>query len=222
MWRKALAILVITLAIMGMVGCSSQEEQPTNTPPSAEFTLKELNDVPADPMDYEVTDADLQLPELPTGCEATALATLLRLNGVQVTKLEVADAMPKSDWDFVDCFWGDPYSPHGGMCMSPCSEATANEFLYDTPLIAYRFEGYALEDLPTPCAIWVTINLIEPELRSQQGDYSMYNASHCVVLLKVDGDTSTVIDPLKGKVEYNTDRLAEVYDTLGAQAIYIN
>ena len=165
---------------------------------------------------------DLQLPELPTGCEATALGTLLRLNGIEAGKLDVADAMPKSDEDWVHSFLGDPYSVGGGCCMSPCLAATAREFLEGTGMLAYQTEGCALADLPMPCVVWVTIGLADPQgpIR-EQGAYEMYYPSHCVVLLSLSDGYVQCVDPREGCVSYPLDRLQEVYRAMGAQAVYI-
>lgn len=176
----------------------------------------------ADPRAYEITSADMQLPELPTGCEATAIATLLRLNGVDANKTDVADAMPKSDTDFVNAFLGDPYSTSGGCCMSLCAVETMRGFLVDTDLVGCQSEGVPIEELPKPCAVWVTVGLADPQgPLGTQGAYSMWYPSHCVVVLAIDGGTAHVIDPLEGRVDYPLDRLSEVYRTLGSQAIYI-
>lgn len=171
---------------------------------------------------YKVTSADMQLPELPTGCEATAIATLLRINGVDASKIDVADAMPKSGTDFVHSFLGDPSAANGGCCMSPCAVETMRTFLEGRALIGYQTEGFSLSQLPKPCVVWVTIDLSHPQGPiKQQGAYSMYYPSHCVTVLGMTENTVRVIDPLVGLVDYPMDKFARVYETLGAQAIYI-
>lgn len=165
---------------------------------------------------------DLQMPELPTGCEATALSTMLRLNGVQVTKTEVADAMPKSGTDFVHSFLGDPYAENGGCCMAPCSAETARTFLVGAGLMAYETEGRDLSTLPLPCVVWTTIDLEQPQGPIKtQGAYSMFYPSHCVTVTGITGDTVKTIDPLKGFADYPFDKFEDVYEQMGAQAVYI-
>ncbi len=46
-----------------------------------------------------------QFPELPTGCEATALTMLLRYHGVNVSKKDIADTIPREPL---------PYYKNGG------------------------------------------------------------------------------------------------------------
>ena len=167
---------------------------------------------------------DMQYPELPTGCEATAISTLLRMHGYDVSKTEVADAMPKSETDFVNHFWGDPYSRHGGMCMAPCAAATANLFI-DDGAAAVAVKGPSLEELELegglPACVWVTIGLDEPvALRSLDG-YTCYTASHCVVLRKIEDGLAHCYDPLSGVVEYPLQTFRERYEQLGSQAVFI-
>jgi uncharacterized protein YvpB len=50
-----------------------------------------------------------QGPELPTGCEVTAVTMMLQYAGCDVTKTQMADAMPRSTDDYDEGFIGDPY-----------------------------------------------------------------------------------------------------------------
>lgn len=167
---------------------------------------------------------DLQMPELPTGCEATALGTLLRMNGVGVTKFDVADAMPKSDGsDFVYSFWGNPYSATDGWaCMAPCSVITANKFLKNTNKVAVEYTGTDLTDLKFPSAVWVTMYLNDPVPSSYESNgYRLFKNPHCVVVTRIEIDSVYVIDPLVGEVAYPFERFNNVYKELGCQAVYI-
>lgn len=163
---------------------------------------------------------DMQYPELPTGCEATALSTLLRLNGIDASKTEVADAMPKgSDW--VNQFYGDPYSEDGMCCMAPCVESTARLFcpVEKTPV---NLTGTQLVYLPTPCVVWVTMELQEPWCSGQESDgYDLLWNTHCVTLLAAGEATVKVIDPLQGVQEYPFSKFNAAYMGNGRQAVYI-
>jgi len=166
---------------------------------------------------------DLQLPELPTGCEATALTTLLRMNGIDVTKFEVVDSMPKNyNGNFVYSFWGDPYSTTGWACMAPCSVNLANEFLENSDKEAIELTGTELSDLPLPSAVWVTINLGYPNFANiWQDGYPLFYNTHCMVVTEIIGDVVKVVDPLVGITEYEFDNFEYVYNTLGSQAVHI-
>lgn len=161
---------------------------------------------------------DLQLPELPTGCEATAISTLLRLHGVPVTKIAVAEAMPRSDGDFVNAFWGNPYAEDGGFCLAPCAAATANSFLSESCVVATR--GERLGDLPLPACVWITEGLVEPVAAHTQGSYTAFFDTHCVTVVFLDDQSVHVIDPLLGPTVYPRERFETIYEETGGQVVY--
>ena len=190
-----------------------------------ESMLDDVRDVPAPAQEepaYQFDEgADLQDPELPTGCEATALATTLRMCGVEVSKEDVADAMPKSDGDFVNAFWGDPYSASGMCCMSPCVVDTAKRFIPVEKTVV-DVSGTQLVYLPAPCVVWVTMGLEEPiESAYEQDGYTVLWNTHCVTLLYADEATVTCIDPLEGVVTYPFSKFNTAYMANGKQAVYI-
>lgn len=166
---------------------------------------------------------DMQLPELPTGCEATAAATLARMNGFYVTKTQVADAMPKSDADFVNSFLGDPYSQHGWATCAPCVTNTLNGFFeIEEKLAAINLTGTDLFDLPVPCAVWATIDMAVPDAPVRtEGDYGLFRNTHCVVVTHVGEVAVDIIDPLRGDCQQPTDQFIEIYDAMGKQAVYV-
>ena len=61
---------------------------------------------------YNNADVISQLPELPTGCEITAVTMMLQYAGYNVNKVQLANIMPRSNngnYGFV----GNPFSPSG-------------------------------------------------------------------------------------------------------------
>lgn len=220
--NKVIAIFaVVVLASFMIVFTSCSSEQP-NAAIEHDVETPILYDKPAEYVFDE--KQDLQMPELPTGCEATALGTLLRMNGVNVTKFDVANAMPKSDGsDFVYSFWGNPYSATDGWaCMAPCSVITANKFLKDTSKVAVEYTGTDLTDLKFPSAVWVTMYLNDPVPSSYESNgYRLFRNPHCVVVERIELDSVYVIDPLVGEVAYPLERFNSVYKELGCQAVCI-
>jgi uncharacterized protein YvpB len=168
-------------------------------------------------------EQDLQLPELPTGCEATALGTLLRMNGIYVTKIEVASAMPKSiTGEFVHHFWGSPFQENGWACMAPCSVRTANLILDTTKKVAVEHTGMKLEHIPLPAAVWVTMYLEDPiPTKYESQGYKLFGNPHCVVVERIDDEYAYVVDPLVGRVEYPLSKFEEIYNALGSQSVCI-
>lgn len=111
----------------------------------------------------------MQNPELPTGCESVALTNALNYYGFGLGKTVIADAyMPRSSWDFVTAFWGNPHSASNGNCISaPGLTNTANSFLISSgsSLRAYDVTGTGFYDLYSyleaghPVIIWSTIGM---------------------------------------------------------------
>lgn len=212
-------VVVLTSFMIVFVSCSNTQQK---------IASKHDDEVPIlydKPAKYVFDEKqDLQMPELPTGCEATALGTLLRMNGVNVTKFDVADAMPKSDGsDFVYSFWGNPYSATDGWaCMAPCSVITANKFLKNSDKIAVEYTGTNLMDLKFPSAVWVTMYLNDPVPSNYESNgYRLFRNPHCVVVTRIELDSVYVIDPLVGEVAYPLERFNNVYKELGCQAVCI-
>lgn len=185
-----------------------------------EALLPYAMDVDVEPyvVDYQ---KDMQYPELPTGCEATALSTLLRLNGVEASKIEVAAAMPKSEWDYVDAFLGDPARADGWCCMAPCSASTAALFL-PPDLTAVDATGTPLGEVPVPFCAWVSVGMddLEPAGVELYG-YELFENPHCVTVLEVTETEVECIDPLRGKTTYERPRFEGVFVSGGSQSVYI-
>lgn len=212
-------VAILALFMIGFVSCNSTRHDAAD---KHNVEVPILYDKPAKYVFDE--KQDLQMPELPTGCEATALGTLLRMNGIDVTKFDVADAMPKSDGsDFVYSFWGNPYSATDGWaCMAPCFVITANKFLKDTGKVAVEYTGTDLTDLKFPSAVWVTMYLNDPVPSSYESNgYRLFRNPHCVVVTRIELDSVYVIDPLVGEVAYPLERFNSVYKELGRQAVCI-
>lgn len=213
------AVVILASFMIMFVSCNSAQqntvaEHDVETPTLYDKQVKYVFD----------EKQDLQMPELPTGCEATALGTLLRMNGVNVTKFDVADAMPKSDGsDFVYSFWGNPYSATDGWaCMAPCSVITANKFLKNSNKVAVEYTGTDLTGLKFPSAVWVTMYLNDPLPSNYESNgYRLFRNPHCVVVTRIELDSVYVIDPLVGEVAYPLERFNIVYKELGCQAVCI-
>lgn len=217
--RIAAYLLVICLAASG---CSASmppaesnvafdspvEDRPSDEPSGFVFSYRD----------------DMQFPELPTGCEATAVSTLLKMHSHDVSKVDVANAMPKSQWDFVDHFLGDPFDETGRACMAPCAAATANAFTR-SGVAAVATKGIPLEGLGAdgllPACVWVTSYMSEPVALRSIGGYTLFRGTHCVVLYRIEDGVAYCLDPLSGIVEYPLELFSKRYEQLGSQAVYI-
>lgn len=198
---------------------------------------------------YIETESVLQLPELPTGCEITALTAYLRFLGFDAEKTNLAeDYLPKSGFPkerngkyYVDSFFynfvGDPFS-RGYGCFSYAIVAAAEKYIADNgggydvinvsgskPETLY---GYIRNGIPVIC--WGTIDMREPV---SCGEYwydnttrerlEWFNDEHCFVLTGYDiqSGTVTVNDPLAGIIERDISVFEERYVQMHSQAVII-
>ncbi len=191
----------------------------------------------------------LQLPELPVGCEITALTILLRYCGFDADKTDLAKNYLPVSWgnareedgkvykdSFFDYFIGDPFS-RGYGCFANAIEKAANAYISDHgggftvknisgahPDVLY---DYLAEGTPVLC--WATDGMIEPEYYETWYDNATgekldwYLNEHCFVLagFNMSGDIVTLNDPMKGIIDYNINRFETRYDQMYRQAIVI-
>lgn len=191
----------------------------------------------------------LQLPELPVGCEITALTILLRHCGFNAEKTDLAKNYLPTSWgnaryegdktykdSFFDYFIGDPFG-RGYGCFSGAIEKAANAYIADHgggftvknisgshPDVLYDYLAAG-----TPVLCWATDGMIEPEyyetwydnVTGEQLDW--YLNEHCFVLagFNMSGDIVTLNDPMKGIIDYNINKFETRYDQMHRQAIVI-
>ena len=128
--------------------------------------------------DFEIME---QYPELPTGCEITAMTMVLNYYGYNVDKVTMAlDYMPKIQAEFYrgedgrlmgpdleNFFVGDPTEETGYICGTGAIVTAANAYLTDvgSDMTAVAMKNaqpeelYDLIDQGTPVVIWCTINM---------------------------------------------------------------
>lgn len=182
----------------------------------------------------------LQRPELPTGCEATALTIVLNHMGFSVDKCEIVDRyLPKtSAQDSLNThFIGDPYSTSGLGCYAPVIVQTADRYLSDagsnvkaksltgsTPNTLYR---YVSQNTPVIC--WATIGMIDTQVSAtwaaaDTGEtVNFMENEHCTVLVgyNTDDETVTLNDPWSGIVTFPMSLFEKRYHQLGNQAVIL-
>lgn len=179
-----------------------------------------------------------QYPELPTGCEVTALAMVLGFYGQDVDKCELSDKyLDKGkigETDFRTAFPGDPHSIHGFGCYAPAVVNCANRFLIarKSLLRAAEIKGRKLSDLMqycqrgVPVLIWCTIGLrpgcYTKVWRINGECLRWYAPEHCVVLLGEKDGKAVIADPRTGEIVFcDKDLLEKRYDELFRQAAVI-
>ncbi len=182
----------------------------------------------------------LQRPELPTGCEATALTMVLNSLGFQVDKCNIVDNyLPKtSEYDSLNTYFiGDPYSTSGFGCNAPVIVKAANKYLSDanSKIKAKSITGSTPDELyqhvsqGVPVICWATIDMMDTRVSAtwtaaDTGEtVNFMENEHCAVLVgyNTNNDTVTLNDPWSGTVTYPMSVFELRYHQLGSQAIIL-
>lgn len=183
-----------------------------------------------------------QYPSLPTGCEATAAAMVLRYYGVQVTAEEVAGWLPcdRSFYyaedglhgpDPYTCFVGDPFTDDSYGCFAPVIASAVNQKA--AAVTATVVNGQTLDELcayldqGAPLLVWVTMELREVSDGTAwtlpNGESFVWPAGeHCMVLVGYDERVFYLNDPRSGTtVTYDRTLCETRFAQLGQQAVWI-
>lgn len=180
-----------------------------------------------------------QMPELQTGCEASALTTALNYHGFKVKKTTIVDKYMPIQYhglgDINNYFLGNPYGV--GMGIYPQGlKKTANRYLKkkDTELKAYDISGSSINKICNlvaegcPVCVWVTCNINQPpsiDMRwSYRGkSYAFSYDEHCVTVIGFDKKKNSIIvaNPINGICEYSKHTFTQRYKDMGRHALVI-
>lgn len=183
-----------------------------------------------------------QNPELPTGCEVTALAELLHFYGFEIDKEELAkNYLPikqnPETGAFIEFYLGSPWEVNGSGCFAPAISICANSFLKDqesklvASSISYSDPAAIFNELSQgrPVIVWTSYNYAEREVTYKDvplldGNYFPWPSNeHCVVLCGYDSNKGTVTfaDPTYGMVEHSMEDFVYFYQMYFYQAVII-
>ena len=195
--------------------------------------------------DFEIME---QYPELPTGCEITAMTLVLSYYGYNVDKVTMAlDYMPKIQAEFYrgedgrlmgpdleNFFVGDPTEETGYICGTGAIVTAANAYLTDvgSDMTAVAMKNaqpeelYDLIDQGTPVVIWCTINMEDrAETDSwyrEDGTYMEWSTNdHGAVLIGYDEDTVTVADPIYSRITVSRVQFEKIFAERGGQCVIL-
>lgn len=189
----------------------------------------------------------MQNPELPNGCEITALTAVLNYYGYDVSKTTMADDfLPQVPFSRVDgdLYGPDPYEAYAGnpryerggfFVYAPPIVVAAQDYLdtvggTEVPLDvsgSTREEIYSLLNQGLPVVIWPTLELDEPRVTYSWYIYDTHEYFpapvnlHATVINGYVGNEVHVMDPLKGQVIYDADAFFESYYGLGSHAMIV-
>ena len=178
----------------------------------------------------------LQLPELPTGCEAVSLTIVLQSLGFSLDKTTIAEEyLPYGD-NMACSYVGSPFSEEGAGIYPPGIVKAANAYLNDrkSDWKAVDVSGASMDELygyidqGLPVMVWHSMYMTPVEIEGESSTfggktYPWYITEHCVVLCGYDktDETVTVSDPLEGMVIRNAAAFEEIYQDVGQYAVVI-
>lgn len=183
-----------------------------------------------------------QMPELPTGCEITALEILMRQSGFNVTKDELAKKVKKASnpvWkngvyyaeNPNNYFVGDPfeeksYGVYVGGIIDLMSEYMPRQQIQN--LTGSNFsELEKVVKTGRPVMIWSTLNQVEPVytvtwVTPEGGKFTWKKGEHALVVIGFNDNYVWTSDPAKGVLrKYPKERFIDVYNKMGKQAVAI-
>ena len=198
----------------------------------------------------QLTDFDIieQYPELPTGCEITAMTMVLNYYGYNVDKVAMAlDYMPKVQAEFYrsedgrlmgpdleNFFVGDPTQETGYICGTGAIVTAANAYLTDvgSDMTAVAMKNaqpeelYDLIDEGMPVVIWCTINMEDRAETDgwyrEDGTYMEWSTNdHGAVLIGYDEDTVTVADPIYNRITVSRAQFEKIFAERGGQCVIL-
>lgn len=179
----------------------------------------------------------LQSPELPTGCEITALTMVLNHYGFAADKVEMArQYLPTQPYtlfygedgrlygsDLKHYFIGDPEGK-GYVCGAEAIVSAADVYLKDagSSLRAENLSGispekmYAFLDENIPVIVWTTIHMERRQPAegwyTEYGDYVDWSTGdHCGVLIGYTDSQVTLADPISGRVVYDRGQFERAF-----------
>lgn len=226
--------------------CDEAEPIALTVPPDMETTAPDPI-----PTAYSIPDFPhiWQMPELPTGCEITALTMALQYYGYEVDKTTMAgEYLPTVYPDFSygedgtlygpdmqKNFAGDPFSDWGYVCGVPAILAAANNYLTEQSSIHIAVDQtgaspeslYELVAQNIPVVVWVTIEMADrydvQGWYTESGEYMEWcTQDHGAVLIGYGLETVTIADPISGMMEYNREQFESVFESRGRQCAIIS
>lgn len=191
-----------------------------------------------------------QLPELPTGCEITAMTMALNYYGYAADKVQMAEQylpqLASADTymgedgtlrgnDLNQYFIGDPTTSNGTVCGTGAIVTAANTYLeeQESALTAIEQNGIETEKLyemvrkNIPVVVWCTIGMedrqeIQESWYTENGEYVDWSRNdHGAVLIGYSADTVMIADPISGLVEYGKEQFESVFESRGSKCVIL-
>lgn len=188
----------------------------------------------------------MQKPELPNGCEITALTSILNYYGYPIDKETLSDDyLPMAPFYRKDgklygadpdvAFSGNPRDAHGWFVYAPPTVKAGNDYLA-TVTSAHSVKditGASKEEIMNyvksgiPVGIWATRDLSLANYGYGwylEGSNVYFEAAinlHCMVINGFKENQLHVVDPLEGNMLYDMDTFFASYESLGSRAMIV-
>ncbi|MGL4522025.1 MAG: C39 family peptidase [Bacilli bacterium] len=182
-----------------------------------------------------------QLPELPRGCEVTALTMLLHSKNITPDKMELAEKITKVPYEQVgiygdlnEGFSGDMYSFETkglGVYVGPIEELAKNYTSNINNLTLAPFEAL-LHQVSQNNPVWVISNVTFSPLNAERfqkwetknGTLRVTRAMHAVVIVGYTENEVIINDPLSssGYTAVNREQFEDAWIEMGQQALTIS
>lgn len=217
---------------------------------AGEIGLELLESVGQRPEEHEISGFPViyQQPQLPTGCEVTALTMALQYAGYPVDKVTMATqylpTAPADTYygqdgrlygsDMERYFVGDPTTELGYICGTSAILAAADAYLADqgSSLRGVDRTGASPEELyepvsrDIPVVVWVTIGMQDRRPTqgwyTPSGEYQEWSTNdHGAVLIGYTPQTVLLADPIAGRVEYSREQFERVFASRGSRCVIL-
>ncbi|WP_394842224.1 C39 family peptidase [Pendulispora brunnea] len=234
--RTTLGWLFSSCVFVGIsvVGCASADAQP----PESEIASSETQAVEGSVL-LDVPYI-AQKPQLPRGCEVTALAMMLNYVGVSVDKMTLASEIEKVPYWVSSNVHGNPYDGFVGDMydfnkdgygayhgpVKRLADAYLPSRIRD--LTGSTFDSLLNDYVGKGRPVWVITNATFQKLAESQfetwhttsGDIRITWHEHSVVITGFDANYVYINDPLGGKNKrLNRQSFSQAWDQMGKQAI---
>lgn len=213
------------IALLGIAGCSDLHVSDPELATVYDSPAEESTEPKTVIVDGMAIGDTLQLPEYPAGCEIVTLMNALEHFDIEMTFDETYALFDKSTIDFVNAWWGDPYTQ--GAAYPPAMVNAAKRAVAGTDIQVRDMTDETLEGIFDTVVtrggvaiIWYTTDHESPRWTSWEVDgYYMYENEHCAVVYFMSNGTLYISDSLEGLISMEVSEFNKLWEACGSMAV---